>query len=399
MKLARPHVVLEKERELEMSCAHACHLWESGQRLAVAEKVCQHRGICATPDHELTCRLGQKCHRADDAPVHPVVACLREWRKPTRYVNNRFGTYTRGMTREDMETYEDRLFDASAKMECLVRSNVTFLVGRPSMGSEVLAAWYVQQERPLPASVVRSLASNAGVTTRDEGSAARYARAYADSLLASDLVVRWDHSRFPAFHSRPGTHDKIDALLDAVNARSVVITHEALEPVLLATYTGRSWMPSLVGKRVLVVCGNANEMRRQVLRFQNPGRSLFGGMGTQVLPSGIDFVFAKPPINIAVHNKDTDWTASLASLEAKVASLQFDVALVACGGIGMLFCAGLKRRGRSCIYSGGSLQLQFGVRGKRWNSMTEYRILMRSENWTHARQPPLAHTIEGGAYW
>lgn len=191
----------------------------------------------------------------------------------------------------------------------------------------------------------------------------------------------------------------IDTLLEAANALPIVITHEALEPILLSYYIGHSWMRSLVGKRVLVVSGHAVAMERWFLRFKNNGRSLFGTMGEDVLPSGVDFQFVRSPMNIAVATKDDDWTSSLKTLEESVNRCRFDVALVACGGVGMLLCARLKANGRSCIYSGGSLQLQFGVMGARWNSMTEYRTLMLTENWTNPEKPKLAHTIEGGAYW
>ena len=57
---------------------------------------------------------------------------------------------------------------------------------------------------------------------------------------------------------------------------------------------------------------------------------------------------------------------------------------------------------RSAIYVGGPLQLQFGVRGKRWNSMPTYRQLMGNPAWIRplaSEQPPKKNVIEGGAYW
>ena len=88
-------------------------------------------------------------------------------------------------------------------------------------------------------------------------------------------------------------------------------------------------------------------------------------------------------MNIAGGNETQgDWQADLASLIARVdAAGPFDVALLSCGGLGMLLSLHLRRTRRSSIYVGGPLQLHFGVRGKRWDNMPEYRRAQRGVNW------------------
>ena len=47
------------------------------------------------------------------------------------------------------------------------------------------------------------------------------------TVAGSDVVVRWDHSRYPAINSRGGKYKKIDALLQATgHLPSYVIDHE-----------------------------------------------------------------------------------------------------------------------------------------------------------------------------
>ena len=51
---------------------------------------------------------------------------------------------------------------------------------------------------------------------------------------------------------------------------------------------------------------------------------------------------------------------------------------------------------------GGSLQLQFGIKGKRWLTMAEYREAMGNPNWVKpdaSERPPSSHVIENSAYW
>jgi hypothetical protein len=57
---------------------------------------------------------------------------------------------------------------------------------------------------------------------------------------------------------------------------------------------------------------------------------------------------------------------------AKIDRLDFDIALLGCGGYGLPLVNYIKNtKKRSAIYVGGALQILFGIRGKRWDNMPQ----------------------------
>ena len=84
----------------------------------------------------------------------------------------------------------------------------------------------------------------------------------------------------------------------------------------------------------------------------------------------------------------------------------FDIALVSCGGFGMLVCNYIySKLNKSCIYVGGVLQLYFGIYGKRWltsDSSVGNITNHFNEYWTKvldSDKPKDLQKVENGCYW
>ena len=82
----------------------------------------------------------------------------------------------------------------------------------------------------------------------------------------------------------------------------------------------------------------------------------------------------------------------------------YDIALIGCGAYGMPLAAHAKRMGKKSFHLGGSLQLLFGIIGKRWEnypSIYLYKQLF-NEHWV---RPDLSESVtnsevvEDSAYW
>ena len=80
----------------------------------------------------------------------------------------------------------------------------------------------------------------------------------------------------------------------------------------------------------------------------------------------------------------------------------FDIALVAAGGYGMLISDYIfTEMGKSVMYIGGALQLFFGVIGKRWFENKDILKLM-NDDWVRpltADKPSNFTNVERGCYW
>ena len=88
-----------------------------------------------------------------------------------------------------------------------------------------------------------------------------------------------------------------------------------------------------------------------------------------------------------------------------IAKLDFDIALLSCGGYGLPLCRFIyKTLGKTSIYMGGSLQLLFGVYGERWmnHPIISKCVEEYPEHWIRPcdeEKPKNYKKVEGGCYW
>lgn len=135
------------------------------------------------------------------------------------------------------------------------------------------------------------------------------------------------------------------------------------------------------------------------------GRAIWGRYARHVMPEGIRFKYATAPQNIAKARESADWQDALDTLIDRVdAAGEFDLAMISCGGLGMLLGAHLRATNRSSMYHGGDLQIWFGIYGKRWAGISKMHHRNHSfySNWlrpARSEVPEGAGAVEGGTYW
>ena len=159
----------------------------------------------------------------------------------------------------------------------------------------------------------------------------------------------------------------------------------------------------MAGKTLLVVSPFNESI---ALMMRKGGTAIWGGAAETMLPSTMQIKLVRPPVNIGgfVDTQKGDWRASLAEINDAVdAAGAFDLALLSCGGLGMLVAAHIRRAGRSAIYAGGAMQLHFGVKGRRWDyPASPYKKAMANPEWVWplpSERPPKRREIDNSAYW
>ena len=93
-------------------------------------------------------------------------------------------------------------------------------------------------------------------------------------------------------------------------------------------------------------------------------------------------------------------------MKAQMDRIDYDICLIGCGAYGFPLAAHAKRMGKKGFHLGGSLQLLFGIRGKRWenpdyNPDYNYAALM-NEHWvkpSEEERPVAAKKVEDACYW
>jgi len=150
------------------------------------------------------------------------------------------------------------------------------------------------------------------------------------------------------------------------------------------------------GKKILIVHPFSKSFSKQYSNIHTvyPGRNWFENCTLQ---------FVQPPLTLAGNHLDKDWQEHFNFFIKSLNQISdFDIALVAAGGYGMLICDYIfKKLNRSVMYIGGALQIFFGVIGKRWFDNKDILQLVNDE-WIRPdkdEKPPNFGNVEKGCYW
>lgn len=91
-------------------------------------------------------------------------------------------------------------------------------------------------------------------------------------------------------------------------------------------------------------------------------------------------------------------------MQDDISHIDFDIALIGCGAYGMPLGAFIKSQmHKKAIHMGGTLQILFGIKGKRWEENGyDYQYKLYNEYWvrpTDDLKPKNYKDVEGGCYW
>lgn len=131
-------------------------------------------------------------------------------------------------------------------------------------------------------------------------------------------------------------------------------------------FVERPWTRVLKGKKVLVI-----HPFEDTIKFQYSQRKhLF--QNEQILPE-FELITIKAIQSAAgIKAPFNDWFEALEHMEKQISTLEFDICLLGCGAYGLPLAAHVKRMGKKAIHLGGGLQLLFGIKGKRWDPVSNY---------------------------
>ncbi len=158
----------------------------------------------------------------------------------------------------------------------------------------------------------------------------------------------------------------------------------------------RPWSRVLHGKKVLVIHPFEKSIQEQYKKreklFENP----------ETLPE-FELVTMKPVQSLA-DNKEglpyETWFDALNDMKSKIKEIDFDIAIIGAGAYGMFLAQYVKTLGRQAIHGGGAVQLLFGIKGSRWDSVLEGSLY--NDYWIRpdeSERPKGAEKVEGGCYW
>lgn len=269
----------------------------------------------------------------------------------------------------------------------IIQENKPFFIGRIA-GCELKVAYCFQQGNLFDVvDELKELENNAGIFTKDNISLKEYTKRLIESYDHCTVIAEWEQNGKVFSHTGSGQEyiSKRTLMIPKIDAR-------ALEPY----YFKDNWMTKLKGKRVLIVHPFSKTFQKQLINLKKifPNKSWFEDCEIQ---------FIEPPLTLAGNHQNKDWQEHLTPfLESLRAIKDFDIALVAAGGYGMLISDYIFREmNKSVMYIGGALQLFFGVIGKRWFDNKDILKLV-NDDWIRPNRndkPENFTNVEKGCYW
>ena len=180
-----------------------------------------------------------------------------------------------------------------------------------------------------------------------------------------------------------------ESKLDAYLKNVARIPLSDLDPYINAN----PWSRALEGKKVLVI----HPFEETILQQYKNRELLFENKN--ILPA-FELKTIKAVQSIAGNQTDfKTWFDALEYMKSKIRETDFDIAIIGCGAYGFPLASYVKDLGKKAVHLGGSTQLLFGIKGKRWEDREDISPIF-NKYWVYPNEKPENfETIEGGCYW
>ena len=173
---------------------------------------------------------------------------------------------------------------------------------------------------------------------------------------------------------------------------SQVCELDFIEPYL----SDNPWSEALEGLKVLIV----HPFTESISKQYNQNRSKIF-KNKKVLPS-FDLKLIKAPQTLPSDSYSfSNWFETLDALTEEIYKMDFEIALIGCGAYGFPLASRIKKIGKKSIHLGGSTQILFGIKGKRWDQEPAF-INLYNEFWKYPsinEKPKGYFGIDMGCYW
>lgn len=244
-----------------------------------------------------------------------------------------------------------------------------------------------------PPSISKRIELHAGIWPSDKKSLDNWVFQMLEAIRLSDVLVAGWYEPLKAGE---------EMLLQKTNTLSPRIPLRSLEPYYVPPE--ERWTQLLAGQRVAVVSSFTKTIQEQLEK-----RELVWPLHTEsLLPTNVEWVFVQTGYVPALAQGTAEWPSDIASWDVAVMSIvkqvlesKASIAIVGCGGLGMLIGCELKKRGIVAIVLGGAIQVLFGIKGGRWSNHSVISTFW-NDAWVYPKStetPRGASLIEGGCYW
>jgi len=275
------------------------------------------------------------------------------------------------------------------------QKNEPFFIGRlsgnePSLCGKILSNQSLGQHTYL----INNMLLGAGILFTHIDHFKQYVQLYTRSVSRCDLLGIWCGGMYSQAKEYYDFIEKVYPNLKKICA-------QGLEPYYYMNNSQYCFDNIFKNKKVLIITSHEKTTKQQISNIQHIFQT------NKIFHETTEFYVYKPPQQNGGNHDDNPWTHHFEKMKEDLKNIKeqtfdYDIALVSCGGFGMLISdyifSDLKT---SAIYVGGSLQLFFGIMGSRWKN--SQRIIEHVNNyWTEPfaeDKPKNPQLCEGSCYW
>jgi hypothetical protein len=267
----------------------------------------------------------------------------------------------------------------------LIAGNAPLMVSR--LGSVELSClhFYLKNRQakksPYSTKIKSHMFNHAGFFPVDDNSLDSFAELYLEELKQTDIMGVW----FNPYE---------DVICNSWCTDAALVELACLEPYRFSN----PWSAGLAGKKVLVVHPFAESIQQQ---YAEKRQLLFAD--PDVLPD-FELTTLRAVQSIAGSKVEfTTWFDAYRHMCDEMAKTDFDICLIGAGAYGLPLASFAKSLGKQAIHMGGTTQILFGIKGRRWEQLYADSIAkLFNGHWIRpleSETPENKDRIEGGCYW
>jgi len=282
-----------------------------------------------------------------------------------------------------------QLFQSNNKIIELIESNKPFYITRLGDQVSVISIQYIINKKVNTDLLKKNYSLyNDGIYSKNDLSKIElFCKMYNKSVIESNYLASFEN-----LYVENQNFYKNNFNVNQIHSR-------VLEPFYLLEQNVIPWTHYLKNKKILIINPFIKSFKKQL----NNDFQIF--KDKRLFDKNQQFVFYKNYQTIAGNHIHNDWYETFNLMCEDIKNIDFDIALLGCGGYGLPLCHYIKTElNKSAIYIGGGLQLLFGVFGNRWENTEFWKKIIKENDCKFIRPCEdeickNANNIENGCYW
>ena len=273
--------------------------------------------------------------------------------------------------------------------------NEKFFIGRLS-GNESNLCGRVLSRKNINNYLFKDMLEGAGIQFLKSDDLKSYVKQYTESCKNSTLLSVWDGCMYRQA-------EDYYKFLDKMFPNQKRICAHALEPFYFMQDDEYKMDQYFMNKKVLIISSH-----KQTILSQLPNHAEI--FDKSIFHKTTEFYVYKPPQENGGNHDSNSWIHHYENIKKDLSKIcdefDFDIALVSCGGFGMITSDYIfSKLNKNVMYIGGGLQLYFGIKGNRWNNNPTFSKLM-NDKWCRVKKEDKPESIsknptlcENSCYW